>query len=87
MPEPIPESVRLMTEAIFRGRKIDAIKHCRKFTGWGLKEAKAEVERLEASLRAEHPEKFVAAPRKGCFGAAASLCICLGALVYVLSRR
>jgi hypothetical protein len=46
-------------EAIFSGRKIEAIKLYRKYTGQGLSEAKDAVEELERKLRAESPARFV----------------------------
>lgn len=64
------EEVARLTEALLTGRKIEAIKIYRERTGCGLKEAKDEVEALEADLRTRHPEKF-SAERKtagGCAG-------------------
>lgn len=56
-----------MTQAIFAGQKIQAIKLCREATGLGLKDAKEYVEALQSRLRAESPEKFTsAAARAGC---------------------
>lgn len=40
---------------IARDRKLDAIKHLRETRGLGLSEAKAEVERLSATLRPMRP--------------------------------
>lgn len=64
--EPGPSASRLIPEeplarikeAIFRNRKIDAIKLYRECTGSGLAEAKATVEQLEADLRAAEPDRF-----------------------------
>lgn len=68
MDTPSPESdLQLVREAIFTGQKIQAIKHLREFTGLGLAEAKAEVERMELELRASAPDMFtVPPPGKGC---------------------
>jgi len=72
-----PDKLALITECLFRENKIGAIKLYREATNAGLKEAKDQVEALEASLRATAPEKFVGLPvRKGCFSTAASLCLC-----------
>ncbi len=68
----LPEEVLLeIRTALFRGEKIRAIKLCRTATGLGLKEAKEMVEALEAELRAQEPESFMAGPtppRQGCIG-------------------
>ena len=51
---------------LFAGRKIQAIKTYREASGLGLKEAKDAMEAYEARLRQEHPDRFTAAPSKGC---------------------
>ncbi|MBI3875607.1 MAG: ribosomal protein L7/L12 [Verrucomicrobia bacterium] len=52
---------------LFAGNKIAAIKLHREATGSGLAEAKQHVEKLEAELRAQQPEKFVKpAGKSGC---------------------
>ncbi len=63
--DPIDQAERIK-EALFQGRKIEAIKLYRQQTGMGLKESKDAVERLEAELRASSPERFQATPKKGC---------------------
>lgn len=50
---------------ILKGSKIEAIKFYREATGFGLKEAKEAVEKLEREMRAEIPEKFAKAS-SGC---------------------
>jgi hypothetical protein len=61
------EQITTLSECVFQGRKIEAIKLYRGMTGFGLKEAKDAVEELERSLRASAPDKFVAVPQgKGC---------------------
>lgn len=52
------DDLKEVVSAIFHGRKIEAIKLYRKYSGFGLKEAKDAVEELEMKLRAESPEKF-----------------------------
>jgi hypothetical protein len=47
-----------MTELLFIGHKINAIKIYRGATGAGLKESKDFVDALEASLQQTMPEKF-----------------------------
>lgn len=55
--------------AIFAGRKIEAIKLYRESTGEGLAEAKRAVEDMEVDLRRNSPEKFIASVSKtGCTG-------------------
>lgn len=53
-------------DAIFGGRKIEAIKLHREQTGLGLKESKAVVEKWEAELRTSSPDQFINTPGKGC---------------------
>ncbi|MEO5712505.1 MAG: hypothetical protein ABIT37_03375 [Luteolibacter sp.] len=68
------EKMAAISELLFRGQKIEAIRIHREQTGFGLKEAKDEVGKLELSLRAKSPEKFTAAPTaNGCFAAVAVL--------------
>ena len=57
-------------EAIYGGRKIEAIKLVREAAGCGLKEAKEFVEKLAAELYVKEPQKFAAAPtaKSGCVG-------------------
>ena len=55
----IPEEpMTQIKEALFRGRKIDAIRQYRESTGAGLAEAKAAVEQMEAELRTAEPDRF-----------------------------
>ncbi|NBR86200.1 MAG: hypothetical protein EB141_20425 [Verrucomicrobia bacterium] len=50
-------------EALFHGRKMDAIKRCRAITGAELAEAVYRIERMEEDLRAATPEKFTTLPK------------------------
>ena len=54
-----------INEAIFAGRKIEAIKLYREATGQGLKESKDFIDEVTARLREEHPDK-VPASTSGC---------------------
>lgn len=56
------EQITAVTDAIFGGRKIEAIQLYRGATRAGLAEAKEFVERLEDELRLQYPDKFSAAP-------------------------
>ena len=62
------ETSEQIQEALFAGKKIQAIKLYRAATNEGLKEAKDAVERMESELRASSPEKFRTAAGKsaGC---------------------
>ena len=52
------EDLRDIQESILAGRKIEAIKLYREYSGLGLKDAKDAVEELERKLRAESPGRF-----------------------------
>lgn len=71
-----------ITQAIFAGRKIEAIKLYREATGQGLKEAKAFIEALTDRLREEHPDR-VPAPTSGC-GAAVLMMLVVPASLLTL---
>jgi hypothetical protein len=59
MSNPISEGdLRTIRNAVLAGRKIEAIKLYREYSGLGLKEAKDAVEELEKKLMTESPEKF-----------------------------
>lgn len=70
MPSPTNAQLDAIADALRAGNKIEAIKIYREATGFGLKEAKDEVEAIEASLRTKFPGQFPAkAPAgKGCLG-------------------
>jgi hypothetical protein len=68
-------------EALYAGRKIDAIKVYRQATNSDLLTAKSFVEGLEARLRSETPERFAASPVQGC-GCSAMLLVVI--LVFLL---
>ena len=70
-------------EALFAGRKIEAIKLFRELSGAELKEAKDFVDALEARLRKEEPERFAKKTGEG-GGAGAVFAIVLGAAALAL---
>jgi len=77
------EKLAVIQEALFEGRKIEAIKLYRKCLGTGLAEAKTAVDKLEVELRSQTPQKFAAKPAsKGCLGII--LAVCALAMVVVL---
>lgn len=57
------EQITAVTDAIFAGQKIGAIKLYREATNASLVEAKEFVEKLEAELRLQYPDKFTVAPQ------------------------
>ena len=59
------DDLERIREAIFAGRKIEAIKLYRQSTGQGLKQAKDAVELLESELRRAEPERFSASSSTG----------------------
>ena len=77
------EQVRAIEEALFTGRKIEAIKLYRKSTGQGLKESKDFIDALELDLRRESPEKFLRPNRKGGCAAVLALLFACGAAVMI----
>jgi len=72
MPDMPEDQAQAMTEAIFAGRKIEAIKLHNAATRVGLNNSKDFVEELQRQLREECPERFTASTRTGC-GAVALL--------------
>lgn len=66
MPGVSEDVARDMTQAIFEGRKIDAIKLHRDATRLGLKESKEFIDELTRQLREECPERFTASAKSGC---------------------
>ena len=72
-----------VSEQLFRGNRIEAIKIYRESAKVGLKEAKERVDALEASLRNTAPEKFaVRSARSGCLGVLTFLSLCALAALY-----
>lgn len=57
-----PQQREQLAQAVSAGRKIEAIKELRDWTGLGLKDAKDIIDHMEKELRASHPERF--APRQ-----------------------
>jgi len=67
---PKPQATQeTITDALFAGKKILAIKFYRELNKVGLAEAKTAVEKMEAELRASSPGQFTAPPTTGCFTA------------------
>jgi ribosomal protein L7/L12 len=68
-----------ITQAIYTGRKIEAIKLYRESTGKGLKEAKDFIEAVTERLREEDPDR-VSPTAKGCGTSVLAVLVLLGAL-------
>ena len=58
-----PEQRQAFADALYGGRKIEAIKQLREMSGLGLKESKDLIDKLETELRVAHPERFKSRPR------------------------
>ena len=82
------ENLADVEEALFRGKKILAIKRYRQCTDAGLAEAKMAVERIERELRFKSPGKFVSAePDEGCLGVFVVFCLIVLVVVLRVARR
>ncbi|MBV9463269.1 MAG: hypothetical protein JO317_03475 [Verrucomicrobiae bacterium] len=68
-----PNQLAAIQEAIFSGRKIEAIKLYRSASRLDLKDAKDAVDRMEAGLLISSPERFTVRPKSGC-GTAVLVC-------------
>ena len=81
------DKLQLIKEALYRGRKIEAIKIYRKCTGVDLIEAKRDVEELEEELKTTAPHNFMpATERRGCLGVIAVAFI-LGGVIWAWMTR
>jgi hypothetical protein len=79
MPSPLTDAqLNAISDALRAGEKIQAIKLHREATGLGLKQAKDEIDAIEAGLREKFPDQFPAANRAAGKG-------CLGAVVFLLT--
>ncbi len=87
-PNPRLEEIK---QALFAGRKIEAIKLYREAMNCQLIESKQAMDKLEAELRASSPERFAAPLRgKGCAGVLAAIAligVCAIAIVSWLSMN
>jgi ribosomal protein L7/L12 len=85
-PELTPEQREAIAECLYTGRKIEAIKRLRELSGLELKDSKDIIDRLEAELRAQHPERFKKPAAKGCTSVVALLLV-VGGLLCLLFLR
>lgn len=60
-----PAHLTAISNAIYSGNKIEAIKLYRTATGKDLKDSKDAVEKLAADLKARNPARFVRQQRQG----------------------
>ena len=80
-----PEQREAFADALYSGRKVEAIKQLRELSGLGLKESKDIIDRLEADLRAQHPERFTK-PKNGC-SVAVLISAVIGGLLWLILKR
>jgi hypothetical protein len=80
-----PEQRQAFADALYSGRKIEAIKQLRELSGLGLKESKDIIDRLESDLRAQHPERFTK-PKSGCSVAVLLAVAVVGVLWFTLKH-
>jgi len=72
MPSELTDSQRhAISEAIFTGQKITAIKLYREATRCGLAESKTFIDQLEDALKKNQPDGFRSLPNSGCGSSAA----------------
>ena len=82
--EDVPQELQ---DLIFAGQKIQAIKLAREKKGWGLKEAKEQIEGIEAKLRERCPDRFTAsASGSGCLGVVLAAVAIAGVVGLLLTR-
>jgi Ribosomal protein L7/L12 C-terminal domain len=87
MNQPNEQQRQAVNEAIFEGRKIEAIKLHREATGCQLAEAKKAVEEFEKELRLKQPDRFsLRTGKSGCLSVVAAivLLVSLAATIYLL---
>jgi hypothetical protein len=80
-----PEQRQAFADALYAGRKVEAIKQLRELSGLGLKESKDIIDRLEKDLRAQHPERFTK-PKNGCSVAVLLAAAMVGVLWLILKH-
>ncbi len=72
---------------IFAGRKLEAIKLYRDFTGAELVDAKNAVEDLEVDLRRRAPDRFIGTAQKsGCLGVVLATVAAAAGVVWLLGK-
>lgn len=79
---PADETAEDIKEALYEGRKIEAIKIFREQTGADLADSKKFIEELADELYANEPEKFKAAPNQG--GCSPVICMVVTGAIVVL---
>lgn len=87
-PQLTPEQRQAFADALYAGRKIEAIKQLREMSGLGLKESKEIIDRLEAELRVSHPERFTRRQSgpMGCVVLIITLLLA-GAVIFLVVRK
>jgi ribosomal protein L7/L12 len=84
-PQLTPEQGQALAEELYAGRRIEAIKQLRLASGLQLKECKDILDKLEAELRAAHPERFkTPASKNGCTVSMSLIIVVIGLVIYFL---
>jgi hypothetical protein len=79
------EMVVRISDALYAGRKIEAIRFYRQATRLGLKESKDFIEALEVRLRQESPDKLTVPP--GGAGCSRTMIVLLAVGVAIICCR
>ena len=81
------EQIAGIKEEIEAENKIEAIKMCREYSGWGLKESKDYVERYIKELIERDPEKYsylLSSGSSGCFAVIFLMVISTATIVFLV---
>lgn len=66
-----------LSDILYSGSKIEAIKYYREISGLGLKESKEYIDSFNEQLRQSNPHKFRNLQNGGC-GSTVAICLMLG---------
>ena len=86
MSEIPPAVMEEIMEAIYKGRKLNAVKIYKESSGKSLLEAKTFIEGLTAELKSTSPEKFDTKSATGCAGLILLLATSFGVAVVVAAK-
>ena len=87
MNTPFPDdTLAAIKQAIYSGRKIEAIKLYREATGSQLIDAKNAIDRLDAELRSTSPEQFTTKSRAGCLTLVALFVVVMRITIWCVAR-
>ena len=82
------DQIKNIEEEVFAENKIQAIRLCREYTGWGLKESKNYVEKLIDDLIEKDSEKYGHLLKQGRSGCLAVLLLFFSSVpvIYILFK-